>query len=173
MNNYSFIRHPVESLHDIIPEILPGIEKIITVHENPDNTFSGLLTQKKNNDYKSRNLELLNMHSVISRFVEEKNPYDWYSRTNLPFEVDQKSRNPVIDIFSELQNVVLLIRLPEVNDGLGLLVFIYLNENPSNFGVTNSINPLTTDNKSIIAFLIRNALLSLIIQQKKIRASWF
>jgi len=167
VNNYSFIQHPVESLHAIIPEILPGIEKIITVHENPDNSFSGILTQKKNNVYQSRSLELLNMRSVILRFMEEKNPYDWYSRTNLPFDIENKSNNPVIDIFSELQNVVLLIRLPGVIENHGLLVFIYLNENPSNFGVTNSINPLTTDNKSIIAFLIRNALLCFIIQQKK------
>jgi hypothetical protein len=46
--------------------------------------------------------------------------------------------------------------VPDTQRELKNLVFLYLNENPSNFGVTSSINPLTTDNKSIIAFVMTN-----------------
>jgi hypothetical protein len=74
-----------------------------------------------------------------------------------------------MNIFSELQNIVLLIRVPDMKQELNDLIFLYLNENPSNFGVTNSINPLTTDNKSIIAFVLNNAVRTFIRLQKSDR----
>jgi hypothetical protein len=61
----------------------------------------------------------------------------------------------------------LLIRLPQKNLTTTALVFLYLNENPGNFGVSNSINHLTTDNKTIIAFLLRNMLEAFIEQHDK------
>jgi hypothetical protein len=101
--------------------------------------------------------------------MEEKNRFDWYARSNLPFEIDVQAKNPKLNIFSELQNIVLLVRIPDETDTLNDLVFLYLNENPSNFGVTNSINPLTTDNKSIIAFLMHNVLSNFITNQRNDR----
>lgn len=140
--------------------ILPGIEKVISVHADESNKLSGLLTEKESRNYRTRPLDLSRIEPLLRRFRYDHNPFDWYSRQNLPFEIDKKTGSPTIDIFSELQNVVLLIRIPDEERRDNVLVFIYLNENPSNFGITNSINPLTTDNKSIIAYILRNTLIT-------------
>lgn len=159
MANYSFIYHPLVKLHDIIPGILPGIEKMITIHyDDNEKIIKGFLTEKENRIHQTKPLNLDKTLASLQRYMEEKNPYDWYNRQNLPFEIEKNSSTPSMTIFSELQNIVLLIRVPDMNQELNDLVFLYLNENPSNFGVTNSINPLTTDNKSIIAFVLNNTI---------------
>ena len=159
MANYSFLYHPVVKLHDIVPGILPGIEKMITIHyDDHEKMIKGYLTEKENRAHKTLQLNLDKILPSLQRYMEEKNPYDWYNRQNLPFEIEKNQSTPSITIFSELQNIVLLIRVPDMKQELNDLIFLYLNENPSNFGVTNSINPLTTDNKSIIAFVLNNTI---------------
>lgn len=159
MVNYSFLYHPLVKLHDIIPGILPGIEKMITIHyDDHERLIKGYLTEKENHSHNTLQLNLDKILPSLQRYMEEKNPYDWYNKQNLPFEIEKIQSNPSITIFSELQNIVLLIRVPDMKQELNDLIFLYLNENPSNFGVTNSINPLTTDNKSIIAFTLNNTI---------------
>lgn len=166
VKNFSFIKHPVKGLHEMVVHVLPGIEKIISVHTDDDKKLSGMLTEKEVHSYQTRSLDLKKIEPLLTRFKHEQNPFDWYSRQNLPFEIDKKTGNPTIDIFSELQNVVLLVRIPDQENGDNILLFIYLNENPSNFGITNSINPLTTDNKSIIAYILRNTLITFLEKEK-------
>lgn len=159
MASYSFINHPLVKLHDIIPGILPGIEKMITIHyDDHERMIKGKLTEKENRSHTTLPLNLDKILPSLQRYMEEKNPYDWYNKQNLPFEIEKNQSTPSITIFSELQNIVLLIRVPDMKQELNDLIFLYLNENPSNFGVTNSINPLTTDNKSIIAFTLNNTI---------------
>ncbi|MCB2219156.1 MAG: hypothetical protein KQI35_02090 [Bacteroidetes bacterium] len=167
MSRFSFISHPVIQLHDFIPGIMPGIEKLVTVHYDPaQSIILGMLTEKKNKSYTTRSLDINEILPSLTRLMDDKNPYSWYNRQNLPFEVETRGMNPTLNIFSELQNIVLLIRVPDSKKEMNDLIFLYLNENPSNFGVTNSINPLTTDNKSIIAFLLNNTIRSYIRMQQ-------
>ncbi len=167
METYTFIDHPIEKLHKIIPGILPGIEKIITIHyDEVKQQIVGRLTEKKSQEYISHELNIDKILPTLQRYMEEKNPYDWYNRQNLPFEVEIKNSNPTINLFSELKNIVLLIRVPDARKEFNDLVFLYLNENPSNFGVTNSINPLTTDNKSIIGFVLNNTIRTFVHHQR-------
>ncbi|HPE58197.1 MAG TPA: hypothetical protein P5514_02415 [Bacteroidales bacterium] len=159
MKTFSFITHPIAQLHDFIPGIMPGIEKIVTVYYNENqNMVIGSLTEKIQKIYSTKPLKIDEILPSLVRLMDDKSPYSWYSRQNLPFEVESRGMNPTITIFSELQNIVLLIRVPDSKNEMNDLIFLYLNENPSNFGVTNSINPLTTDNKSIIAFLLNNTI---------------
>jgi hypothetical protein len=172
MDTYTFIEHPIEKLHQIIPRLLPGIEKIITVHyDEVKGQIIGRLTEKVSQDYKTMGLNIDKMLPTLQRAMEEKSSYDWLNRLTLPFEVEMKKSNPAINIFSELQNIVLLIRVPDIKQEFSDLVYLYLNENPSNFGVTNSINPLTTDNKSIIAFVLCNTIRTIAELQKNDKAT--
>jgi len=167
VQDYSFIYHPLEKLHDVIPKLLPGIEKIITIHyDETRKLITGILSEKNNHKYSTQHLNIDKILPSLQRYMEDKNPFDWYSKQNLPFEIKVESMNPRMNIFSELQNIVLLIRVPDSLNEFNDLIFLYLNENPSNFGVTNSINPLTTDNKSIIAFVLNNAIKTFIELQK-------
>jgi hypothetical protein len=168
MGTFTFIQHPLVSLHDWIPSLLPGIEKVITVFsKSEDHSVEGLLSEKRNRAYTTKNLNLEGILPLLRKYMNEKTPYDWYSRKNLPFDIDSGGKSSSLDIFSELQNVILLVRLPQKRLSTSALVFLYLNENPGNFGVTNSINHLTTDNKTIIAFLMRNMLEAFIEQHEK------
>lgn len=163
LSTYSFIGHPVEKLHQIIPEILPGIEKIITVyHDEMSGKTAGSLTQKKNHAYTTLVLNVEAILPDLKPYRIEKNPYNWYDPEKLPFDIAFKESNPTIDIFSELKNIVLLLRLPGSDKDLKDLVFLYFNENPSNFGITSSDHPLTTDDKSIIAFVLNNTIRTLV-----------
>jgi len=166
MDNYSFINHPIEKLHDLIPELLPGIGKIITVHydEFRKQTF-GIVSEKKQHDYNTHFLNIEKVHPSLLSIMEGKNPHEWLNPENLPFDVEIKRPNPGITLFSELENIVLLIRVPGSSD-LNDLIFIYLEENPSNFGITDSKKPLSAENKGIIAFLLHNTINSFINQHK-------
>ena len=138
---------------------MPGIEKMITVHyDGSDNLIKGIITEKKTKTYTTKPLNLDLALSSLTPFMEGKSPYSWLSKQNIPFEIEKRTGKLSIDIFSELENIVLLVRMPDEQNRLNDLIFIYLNENPSNFGVTNTANPLSTDNKSIIAFLLYNTI---------------
>jgi len=126
-----------------------------------------MLSEKKGRSYQTILLEVSGIFQLIKKYTEDKQTYSWHSRETLPFDIEVIKKNPEVDIFSEFHNVVLLIRIPDEETHLNSLVFIFLNQNPSNFGVTNSINPLTTDNKSIIAYLLRNTLITEIRRQRE------
>jgi len=97
VKNYSFIYHPLEKLHGIIPDLLPGIEKMITIHyDDKEKMIKGNLTEKRNKEYNSQSLNLDTILTVLQRYMEEKSPYDWYSRQSLPFEIEIKRKNPTI-----------------------------------------------------------------------------
>jgi len=149
---------------------MPGIKKIITAHfDSSINRITGILTENENGDYVTRELNIDTALPSLQRYMEEKSPISWLSIKNLPFDIKKENDNLTIDIFSELQNIVLLIRVPDELNQLNDLVFLFLNENPSNFGVTNTVNPLTTDNKSIIAFLLFNTIKTFINGQNEDR----
>lgn len=149
---------------------MPGIKKIITTHyDNSQNRIVGILTESKNGAYKTMNLNIDTALPALQRYMEEKSPYSWLSEQSLPFDIEKKSDKPIIDIFSELKNIVLLVRIPDELNQLNDLVFLFLNENPSNFGITNTVNPLTTDNKRIIAFFLHNTIKTFIKKQNNDR----
>jgi hypothetical protein len=149
---------------------MPGIKKVITVHfDNSKNRIIGILTDNDNGEYATRGLNIDTALPSLQRYMEEKSPFSWLSIQSLPFDITKETDKLSIDIFSELQNIVLLIRVPDELNLLNDLVFLFLNENPSNFGVTNTVNPLTTDNKSIIAFLLFNMIKTFINEQNEDR----
>ncbi|MCF8378151.1 MAG: hypothetical protein K9H49_01160 [Bacteroidales bacterium] len=168
MEQYSFIKHPIDAIHDYIPELLPGINKIITIHRNESKTIMAFYSEKMDSaeNYKTKKLDIQEIQPALINLMGQKSPYDWLNKQNLPFIFEKKSAIKVLDIFTEYENVILLIRIPEENMDSNSLIFVFLNQNPSNFGVTNSINPLTTDNKSIIAYLMRGAIYSFVKQQR-------
>ncbi len=149
---------------------MPGIKKMVTVHfDSSKKRITGILTDNDNGGYTTRELNIDTALPSLQRYMEEKSPFSWLSEQSLPFDIKKENNKLSIDIFSELQNIVLLIRVPDELNQLKDLVFLFLNENPSNFGVTNTVNPLTTDNKSIIAFLLFNTIKTFINGQNEDR----
>lgn len=163
MHRFDFTDNPLSDLHKTAINILPGIEKVVAIYFDPDtNSLRGVASEKNKGGHKVKELEVNSIYDRLLPFMKDKTPYTWYNKNSIPFEVNDKDSTPSIDIFTELENVVLLIRLQGEQKGLHDLVFLYFNENPSNFGVSNSDNPLSTESKSIIAFLLYNSLKSIV-----------
>lgn len=167
MNSYSFTEHPFIGLLDTVRSVIPGIEKVVTVFYNKSsNAIEGILSEKKNGNYKTSDLDINNIYEPIQNFRKEKIPYVWYNKESIPFEISNPPNSHIINLFTELKNIVLLIRIHNEDDKLNDLVFLYFNENPSNFGVSKNDAPLTTESKSIIAYLISNTIRVLINSQR-------
>jgi len=159
MHRYNFIEAPIVSLHKTAVSILPGIEKVVTVfYDDVSKSLKGNISEKQNGGYSSKDLEVASVSAELLPFRRDKTPFTWFNKDSIPFEVKNNTGSPVIDIFTELKNVVLLLRLPGAEKGLSDLAFLYFNENPGNFGVSNSDSPLSTESKSVIAFLLYNTL---------------
>lgn len=164
---FTFIENPVVRLHKAIPSILPGIEKMVTVNNRKDQSLPELLiTEKSHRSYTTRRVDPGDSLGRLRKLMQDKTPYDWTSKERLPFEVERSGQTTSPEIFHELKNVVLLLKIPVQGLELNDLIFLYLNENQSNFGITKSSDPLTTDNKSIIAFLLRNMIMTWISEHR-------
>jgi hypothetical protein len=76
---------------------------------------------------------------------------------DIPFEIKSKQRVQ-LNIFNEFNNNILLIRIPNDYDQQSDLYFFYFNQNLSNFGTVNNTKSLSTENKTIIAHILRNTI---------------
>ncbi len=170
VHKFDFIDNPFISLHKTAISILPGIEKVITVFYSPESKcLKGIVSEKQNGGYEAKELDVGTISEDLNPFRKDKTPFSWYNEDSIPFKVKKKNSTPLIDIFTELENVVLLLRLPSSQKGFSDLVFLYFNENPSNFGVSNSDSPLSTESKSVIAFLMYNTLKGIIESKQQNR----
>ena len=159
MHRFDFIENPFSNLHETAVSILPSIEKVVTVfYDDASKSLKGIASEKKNGTHKTKELEVNPISELLLPFRKDKMSYSWFNKESIPFEVEYKNSSATIDIFTEFENVVLLLRLPGGQKGLSDLAFLYFNENPGNFGVSNSESSLSTESKSAIAFLLYNAL---------------
>jgi hypothetical protein len=93
----------------------------------------------------------------LQKFRKDSAPFSWMQSEDIPFEIQTKERVQ-LSIFNELNNNILLLKILNEFDGHHDLFFIYFNQNPGNFGIVSSKRSLTTENKSIIGHLLKNAL---------------
>lgn len=154
---FSFIKHPILSILEISNSLIPGLEKAVALYY--DNNLNIL---------QCKSIELKSGTSVIDNFFiddkystqelrNRKIKYQWMATSNLPFET-KKSEKFELNIFDELDNVVLCLGFDNTYDNKTDLLFLYLNHNKGNFGVSNSNNNLTTSEKTIIGTMVYNSL---------------
>jgi hypothetical protein len=75
-------------------------------------------------------------------------------KAELPFELSDPPKLITPNLFTELENVILVLRFKNDTDELNDLLLIYFNKNLGNFGLNKSDKILTTDNKAIIGTLL-------------------
>jgi len=162
---FTFIKHPVLYLLESSGTIIPGIEKAVALYFNPDD--NQLVCKGIFNSSQNSLVEDIHISSVdlVQKLRQTKKSFQWLSAENLPFEAIQ-SQKKQLTIFDELEHVVLGIGLINETDGKSDLLYLFLNPNRSNFGLSNSTKPLSTDEKSIIGSLIYNNLKLLVQKQK-------
>jgi hypothetical protein len=159
---FSFSEKPVLFILQFLPSLLPGIEKVIAVYYSPDSaSVSSDLIRKESGEYVQESFQVSDSPSLFSRLRSDNAPYSWLRKEDLPFEIKPKERVQ-LDIFNELNNSILLIRIQNTFDNKNDLFFIYFNQDLSNFGTISPNKILSTENKTIIGHILRNSILTFI-----------
>ncbi len=157
--SFSFNEKPVLFILRILPTLLPGIEKIIAVSLQEKENLSATMLKNDNGEYQQESIKISDSISILKRFRSDNSPYTWLRTEDLPFEIKHKEKIQ-LNIFNEFNNSILLIRINSEIDNLNDLFFFYFNQDLSNFGTVSSDKILSTDNKTIIAHLVRNSILA-------------
>ena len=159
---FSFSEKPVIFILQLLPSLLPGIEKIIAVYNSPESGgITSELIRKENGEYVQESFSVSDSPSIFSRLRSDNAPYSWLRKEDLPFEIKPKEKVQ-LEIFNELNNNILLIRIQNIFDNKNDLFFIYFNKDLSNFGTISPNKILSTENKTIIGHILRNSILTFI-----------
>src|ERR1035438_4448548 len=158
--SFSFTEKPVLFILKSIPSLLPGIEKTVAIHYSHETKqVLSHCIRFENAGYLMEELSLEDTSAIIKKLRTESSPYTWLMTEDIPFEIKSKERKQ-LNIFNELNNNILLIRIPNGQDQLNDLFFIYFNQNLSNFGTVSNTKSLSTENKTIIGHILRNTILT-------------
>jgi hypothetical protein len=167
--SFSFIEKPVPFILRKLPSFLPGIEKAVVIFFNPEfNSINSYSLTIESFEYILEENRIIDLNSNLDKFRHELSPFTWIGKNAVPFEI-QSNQKVQLNIFNELDNNILLIRIKNEFDQLSDLYFIYLNQNLSHFGLVNTNKPLTTESKTIIGQLLRNAMISTLAERKEDR----
>lgn len=166
---FSFSEKPVLSILQRLPSLLPGIEKVLSIYYDKESErLNAHSIRKVKTEYILEASNVNDSEELLQKFRTDSAPYIWMQIEDIPFEIISKEKVQ-LSIFNELNNNILLIRLLNDFDNLHDLFFIYFNYNLSNFGIVNSKKTLTTENKTIIGHLLRNAIDTYVINFKEDR----
>ena len=119
------------------------------------------LIRNENGEYVQESIKVSDSQSIFNHLRSDNAPYLWLRKDDFPFELVPKEKVQ-LDIFNELNNSILLIRIQNQTDLKNDLFYIYFNKDLSNFGTIGSNKILSTENKTIIGYLLRNTILTII-----------
>ena len=169
IRKFTFSENNLESFILHAHQLLPGIERMIAVYfDDHADMLKAKMLSNSGNERRIESLNLEESRDVIGSFRINKTRFNWYNRDDLPFLLEKKSKRET-SIFSELDNVVLLLRFKNESDELNDLLFIYFNKNFGSFGLSHADKALSTDNKQIIVTLLYNSFQAQIQQNKQNR----
>ena len=159
---FSFSENPVLFILQLLPSLLPGIEKVIAVYYSTDAAgITSDLIRKESGEYVQESFQVSDSPSIFNRLRSDNATYSWLRKEDLPFEMKPKEKVQ-LEIFNELNNSILLIRISNIFDNKNDLFFIYFNQDLSNFGTISPNKILSTENKTIIGHILRNSILTFI-----------
>jgi len=153
---FSFIGDEFENVFHYSDLFLPGIEKIAGIYFSQRDRQIRILSRKRDHDIEDSFDEVLQRPEnmvMIQKFRTENHQFAWIRKEDLPFEFSPQ-RLTVPTIFTELDNVILVLRFKNDTDKLNDLLLIYFNQNLGNFGLNKADKVLTADHKIIIGHLL-------------------
>lgn len=165
---FSFNEPSVPFILKLLPSVLPGIEKIIFITHSPLTSSLTSHIVRIPGEGMIEEFRISDNVAVMNRFRLETSPYTWLQKSDVPFEISSKEKVQ-LNIFNEFENNILLIRILNDDDHLNDLLFIYFNSGLGSFGNLNPSKFFSTDNKAIIANLVRNFILTTISNIKEDR----
>jgi hypothetical protein len=159
LKELSYIEEPICKILNSIHLLLPGLSKCVVVYYSAsDNSILSRQLIKPGNESTSEQLFIEDSSlENIRKLRNTKDSFLWLKKDEVPFEVES-DKVIQMDVFSELEKNVLLLCLQNDADRKKDLVFCYFNENFSNFKISKSDKPLSTENKAIIGILLYNSI---------------
>ena len=161
---FSFIKHPMINLLEQSSRLIFGLDRAIALYfDTATNTIQSKGILRNNSIIEDYFIGDLN---ETKKLRQQKPEYRWISEDNLPFQtvqINQKEKT----LFDETDNVILSVGFTNNIDKRTDLLFLYLNSNKGNFGLSNSNKSLSTSEKAIIGTMAYNSLKLIYEQQIK------
>jgi hypothetical protein len=154
---FTFIGNEFENVFQYSDLFLPGIEKISGIYYSQRDREIRILSRRRDDILEDDFTEILIKPEnlvMIQKYRSDFHPFAWIKKDDLPFEISTRPRIQTPNLFTELENVILVLRFPNETDKLNDLLLIYFNQNLGNFGLSRSDKLLTTDHKLIIGHLL-------------------
>ncbi len=160
---FSFIKHPMVNLLEQSSRLITGLDKAIALYFDTTTNSIQCKGISKNNLIEDYFIDDL---TETKKLRQRKPEHKWMSADNLPFETIQINKREKT-LFDETDNVILSLGFTNNIDKKTDLLFLYLNHNKGNFGLSNSNNSLSTSEKAIIGSMAYNSLKLIHKQQIK------
>jgi len=171
--SFSFNRDPAHFIVETIPSLLPGIEKVVGVYcLNEMGKLDGIVLWNSESGVISEPLHVEDNNSRISKMRRDNSGFSWMGKEDIPFEILLKDKIQ-LNIFNEFNNNILLIKIFNSIDQLNDLFFIYFNQKIEKLGIVSFNRMMSTENKTIIAHLLRSSLLIMLETMKNDREIYF
>jgi hypothetical protein len=157
IEEFSFAQNEIDFISGKVWQLMPSLSKMISISANEGKKIEILLHEKD----EISNFEKGSDDSVIKKILSYGNSgyhYLWQSPEELPFSIEN-AQIVQFDAFAETRKNVLIINLRYIQKS-PLLLFLYFNEDSSNFMLSMNKNSMTTETKEIIGTLCYNALKS-------------
>ena len=138
-----------------LPEIFPGIDKVVCFSKNEDEEVEGCEMTLTNNHYHTKELIIDNPDAIFTFSGKETTGYSWLLKDKLPFE-EKRELKGQLSLFDEQQHFVLQLKIivPTDTGSRSDIFYIYMREDESNFGISRINGVLDTTRKSLLGSMI-------------------
>jgi len=149
-------------------ELVFGLKKALGFYFDPfEKQIVASITEAKSKQIQELELEDNYDLRQIMQMRNEKQSAAWLSENELPFSLKQNI-NIQSQVFDELKNTVLLLRIPNKEDGKMDLIYLFFNADASNFGLRKSDDVLNTEHKALVAQLIYKSFKQILAQRNEL-----
>ncbi len=149
-------------------QLVPGLKKVLSFYyDSFDKSIASSILESTKKEIEELVLEEDFDFRQIMHLRQQKQTSSWLQDSELPFSL-KKNQSIQRQVFDELDNVILLLRIPNKDDGKMDLIYLFINPDSSNFGLRKAEDVLKTDNKSIIGQLIYNSFKQILAQRNSL-----
>lgn len=149
-NKIVYQQHPAIFLLEQWQMFLNGLDRVITFYNTDDKQLSYEAIEW-NRQFHQTPMPMTVGEEMILKLKElskEKTPYQWLRPDHLPFVQQTQLSIAQLDLFSESQYLVLLIR--SYVEQSTILSYLFFRNDCSNFGISDGQTQLETSHKAII-----------------------
>lgn len=146
-------------------KLVPGLKKVLGFYyDSFEKRIASSILESQKKGIEELDLENEFDLRQIMKSRNEKQATSWLSESDLPFLL-KTNHHIQSQVFSELDNTIILLRFPNKDDGKMDLIYLFINADASNFGLRTESDILNTENKSIIGHLIYNSFKQILDQR--------